>query len=134
MRALLLYLANKEGFKDFSMKFRVFRNTAWRFVAGETLDDAVRAVREVNRQGIRGTLDLLGENTLSLDDARNATQEILGMLDRIKSEALDSNVSVKLTQLGLALGDEPCLRNLTAIVAHARKLGNFVRVDMEDSS
>jgi proline dehydrogenase len=91
-------------------------------------------VKEANRQGIRGTLDLLGENTLSLDDARNATQEILGIFDRIKSEAVDCNVSVKLTQLGLALGDEHCLRNLTTIVAHARKLGNFVRVDMEDSS
>ena len=133
MRALLLYLANREGFKDFSLRFKVFRNTAWRFVAGETLDDAVRAVKEINAQGIHGTLDLLGENTLSLDDARHATQEILDMLDRIKSEALDCNVSVKLTQLGLALGDESCLRNLTAIVAHARKLGNFVRVDMEDS-
>jgi len=134
MRALLLYLARKEGFKNLMLKFGMFRKMAWRFVAGETLDDAVRVVIEANRQEVRGTLDLLGENTLSLDDARSAAEEIIRILDRIRSERIDCNVSVKLTQLGLDLGTELCLGNLTSIVAHARQLGNFIRVDMEDSS
>ncbi len=133
MRALFLFLARQESFKNFIMRFRFFRNTAWRFVAGETLDDAVGAVRELNRQKIRGTLDFLGENTLSRSDAENASQEVLTMLDRIRSELIDCNVSVKLTQLGLALDKEFCYANMLRIVSHARTLGNFVRVDMEDS-
>jgi proline dehydrogenase len=134
MRALLLYLARMEGFKNLMLKFGMFRKLASRFVAGETLDDAVRVVKETNRIGVRGTLDLLGENTLSLDDARSATREIIGILDRIRSEHIDCNVSVKLTQLGLGLDAEQCLGNLSSIVAHARQLGDFVRVDMEDSN
>jgi proline dehydrogenase len=134
MRALLLYLARMEGFKNLMLKFGMFRKLASRFVAGETLDDAVRVVKETNRIGVRGTLDLLGENTLSLDDARSATREIIGILDRIRSEHIDCNVSVKLTQLGLGLDTEQCLGNLSSIVAHARQLGDFVRVDMEDSN
>ena len=134
MRALLLYLAHREGFKNFILKFKVFRRLAWRFVAGETLDDAIRVVKEANEQGVCGTLDLLGENTRSLEDAESTAREIVSILDRIRSEGVDCNVSVKPTQLGLDLGDEPCLRNLSSIVAHARQLGNFIRVDMEDSS
>ena len=133
MRALLLYMAQREGFKNFALRFAVFQKTAWRFVAGETLDDAVRVVKDSNKSGIHGTLDLLGENTLSLEDAANAAGEIIGIFDRIRAEEIDCNVSVKLTQLGLALGGDPCLRNLSTIVARARDLGNFVRVDMEDS-
>ncbi len=134
MRALLLYLARSEGFKNLMLKVGMSRRLAWRFVAGETLADAVRVVKEANRQAVRGTLDLLGENTLSLDDARGATREISGILDRIRSEHIDCNVSVKLTQLGLDLDIQQCLGNLSSIVAHARQLGIFVRVDMEDSS
>ncbi len=134
MRALLLYLAHREGFKDFALKFEVLRKTAWRFVAGEKLDDAVRVVKEVNDLQISGTLDFLGENTLSLEDAQNAAREIMEILDRIQAERIDCNISVKLTQLGLGLGTEACLRNLFSIVRHARDLKNFVRVDMEDST
>ena len=133
MRALLLFLAHREGFKNFILRFRVFQKAAWRFVAGETLDDAIRAVRDANRQHIRGTLDLLGENTLSRADALNAVREVLAMLDRIRDERVDCNVSVKLTQLGLALDTEFCRSNLEEIVRHARECGSFVRVDMEDS-
>jgi proline dehydrogenase len=133
MRALLLFLAHQDGFKNFIMRFRFFRNTAWRFVAGETLDDAVRVVREANRQGIRCSLDLLGENTTSRPDAHRAAREVITMLDRIRAEKIDCNVSLKLTQLGLALDTGFCYENLMAIVRRAGELGNFVRVDMEDS-
>jgi proline dehydrogenase len=133
VRALLLFLANREGFKNFVLRFKVFQNAAWRFVAGETLDDAIRAVREANRLRIRGTLDLLGENTYSREDARNATQEVVTMLDCLHAEKVDCNVSVKLTQLGLDLDTDFCRANLLSIVSRARGYGSFVRVDMEDS-
>jgi proline dehydrogenase len=116
------------------LRFKIFRRTAWRFVAGETLNDAIRAAREANLQGIKASLDLLGENTLSREDAVKATEEILGMLDRIQTEKVDCNVSVKLTQLGLDLDTDFCRQNLTRIVGHAAELGSFIRVDMEDSN
>lgn len=133
MRALLLFLSHQEGFKNFMLRFRIFRQTAWRFVAGETLDDAVQAVREANAQGIRASLDLLGENTKSQDDAEKAGREVTGILDRINTEKVDSNVSVKLTQLGLDLGTDYCYANLIRIVRHAHELKNFIRIDMEGS-
>ncbi len=134
MRALLLFLAHREGFKNFILRFKIFQKTAWRFVAGEHLDDAIRAVREANHRGIRGTLDLLGENTRTRQDALNATQEVIGMLDRIHSEKVDCNVSLKLTQLGLDLDTGFCRENLEKIARRAHESGSFVRVDMEDSN
>jgi len=134
MRAFLLFLSRKESFKNFMLHFKIFRATAWRFVAGETFEDAIRVARELNRQGIKGTMDLLGENTLSREDALRTTAEILGMLDRIHAEKIDANVSVKLTQLGLDLGTDFCHQNLMVILRRAAGIGNFIRVDMEDSS
>ncbi len=133
MRALLLFLARQEGFKNFALNFKFFRNTASRFVSGETLDDAIRVVRQTNQQNMFGTLDLLGENTLTAEDANNACKEVIGVLDRIQEERVDCNISVKLTQLGLGLDHNLALRNLVQIAGHARQTGNFVRVDMEDS-
>ena len=133
MRALFLFLARHEGFKNFALKFKFFRDAASRFIAGETLDDAIQAVRQANGQKMLGTLDLLGENTLSREDASRASQEVTGILDRIQAEKVNCNVSVKLTQLGLALDPEFCERILNRIVEHARDRSNFVRVDMEDS-
>jgi proline dehydrogenase len=133
MRAFLLFLSRKESFKNFMLRFKIFRATAWRFVAGETLDDAIRVARELNRQGIKVTMDLLGENTISQEDALRTTTEILGMLDRIQAEKIDGNVSVKLTQLGLDLGTDLCHQNLMVILRRAAGIGSFIRVDMEDS-
>jgi proline dehydrogenase len=134
MRAFLLFLSHKDSFKNFMLRFKIFRATAWRFVAGETLEDAIRVARDLNRQGIRVTMDLLGENTLSQEDALRTTTEILDMLDRIHAEKIDGNVSVKLTQLGLDLGTDFCHQNLMALLKRAAEIGSFIRVDMEDSS
>jgi proline dehydrogenase len=133
MRALFLFLSRQEAFKRFCLRFEIFRNTAWRFVAGETLDDAIRAVRAANRFRMHASLDHLGENVHARDGAERATAEIVEMLDRIDAEKVDCNVSVKLTQLGLDLDTELCAGNLLRIVEHAARYGNFVRVDMEDS-
>ena len=134
MRALLLYLSRQESFKNFMLRFRMFRKTAWRFVAGESIADAIRAAREADLQGIRATMDLLGENTLVREDAVRTTDEILSMLEKMAAEKVDGNVSVKLTQLGLALDDDFCRQNLARIVRRAAEFGGFIRVDMEDSS
>jgi len=134
MRALLLFLAKQEHFKNHAMKLGFFQKAAARFVAGESLEDAIRAVRLANAQNITGTLDLLGENTLTRDDAVNTCREIAGIFDTIRSEKVNCNVSVKLTQLGLAADEDLARRNLLAIAGRARETGNFVRVDMEDSS
>ncbi len=133
MRALLLFLAKQEGFKNCAMKLGFFRNTASRFVAGENLEDAIRTVRLANQQNITGTLDLLGENTLTREDAIRTSQDITGIFDRIREEKVHCNVSVKLTQLGLTLDPELSYQNLLEIAQHAQKNSNFVRVDMEDS-
>lgn len=133
MRALLLFLARHEGFKNFAMNFRFFRNTALRFVAGDTLHDAIIAVRQANEQKMLGTLDLLGENTLKRDDANRACQDVKDALSKIRAQKVDCNFSVKLTQLGLGLDPDFSLSNLMNIANHAKDLGNFIRVDMEES-
>src|SRR5688572_6395005 len=133
MRLLLQFLARQESFKNFMMRFKFFQDTAWRFVAGETLQDAIRAARVVNSAGMRASLDLLGENVLARDDASKAVRQVLEMLDTIQIEQVDCNVSIKLTQLGLDLDKEFCYQNLREIVQHASRLKNFIRVDMEQS-
>jgi proline dehydrogenase len=134
LRSFLLFLSRQESFKAFMLRFAFFRRTAWRFVAGETLDSAIRAARELRPAGIRVTMDLLGENTRSTEDASCTTQEILGILERTNAEQVDCNVSVKLTQLGLDVETEACRRNLAIIARRAAALEGFVRVDMEESS
>ena len=133
LRAFFLFLARQEGFKNFALQFKIFRNTASRFVAGETLEEAISAIRQVNQQSISATIDLLGENTQTPEDAESACRDIMTALDRIEAERVDCNVSVKLTQLGLALDAELAFQTLSRIVERARQKGNFVRVDMEDS-
>ncbi len=106
---------------------------AARFVAGERLDDAVRAVRELNAAGLKATLDCLGEAVRSQEVARRAAQAYVETLERIAAERLDANVSLKLTQMGLDIDPGFCRAQVRAIVRRAGALGNFVRIDMEDS-
>ncbi len=104
------------------------------YIAGEHLSDAVAVVKKLNSQGIMATLDVLGESITQKEEATEATQEIIEVLNAIKKERLDANVSIKLTQLGLQLDKQFCLDNVRHIVSTARDLGNFVRIDMEDST
>jgi proline dehydrogenase len=134
MRSLLLHLSENKRLAPLMMNNAVSRRVARRFVAGETLDDAVAAAREVNRTKRSASLDLLGENVSDEAGARRAADGYLAIFDRIAREKLDANVSLKLTQLGLDLGEPLCQELLEGIVAHAAELGNFVRVDMEGSA
>jgi proline dehydrogenase len=112
----------------------VVRRVSSRYIAGEELSDAVRVVRQVNAEGKLATIDVLGEEIASADEAHAIADAYRESLDAFERERLDSNVSVKLTALGLKLGYDLCRENLEAVVAHAAGLGNFVRIDMEDSS
>jgi proline dehydrogenase len=106
---------------------------ARRFVAGETLDEALGAIRELNARGITATLDLLGESVTNEREARAARDEYLAMLDRIQEQRLDSNVSVKLTAMGLDISEDLCASIMHDILTRAQTYGSFVRLDMESS-
>jgi proline dehydrogenase len=110
------------------------RRLSSRYIAGPTLDDAMRVVRRLNAKGKVATVDVLGEEITNPDEARTITQAYHDVLARIAAEDLDANVSVKLTGLGLELDLELCRENLTDVVVDAAARENFVRIDMEDSS
>ena len=105
---------------------------ARRFVAGETLEDAVAVIHALNEQGLNATLDHLGENVYTPNKTLQATQAILDCLDVIAAEELRANVSIKLTQLGLTLDETLCLENMRKILTRASQQDNFVRIDIED--
>jgi proline dehydrogenase len=106
---------------------------ARRFVAGDTIDDALEQVRRLNAQGLKVTLDNLGEDCETREQADAARDEYLLMLRRISEAGADCNVSLKLTQFGLNLDQSLARDNLAAVAEEAKKLGNFVRIDMEGS-
>ena len=112
----------------------VVRRLSARYIAGPSLDDAVRVVRELNGRGKMATVDVLGEEVTSPDEARAIAGQYHDLLARIDNEGLDSNISIKLTALGLDLDLDLCRDNLEAVVSDAQARSNFVRIDMEDST
>jgi proline dehydrogenase len=111
----------------------VVRAISRRYIAGDTLEEAVDTVRRLNGEGCVATIDLLGESTESKADAARTLRDYKEVLDALDEHGLESGISVKLTGLGLALSEELCRANLEEIVAFAGAKGRFVRVDMEDS-
>src|SRR5439155_5045634 len=107
---------------------------ARRFVAGETIDDALRVVRVLNAEGISASLDELGESVTNEREARVTRDTCLEMLDRLATDRLNANVSVKLTALGLDVSEELCVSLMQDVLERARHHGNFVRIDMESSA
>ena len=134
LRAGLLWLSEQPRVFRFVRHNGVARRFAARFVAGETVESAVAALRDLNAAGLSATLDLLGESVSRPEEARQARDSYLDLLDRIRAAGADANVSVKLTQMGLDFDDSLCLANVEAIVDRARAHGSFVRVDMESSA
>ncbi len=134
LRKTFLYLSEQKTLREFAIKNPLARRFASRFVAGETLDAAVGAVRELNRRGISASLDVLGESVTSVEEARSSTAMVVETQERIAAEKLDCNVSVKLTQMGLDLDSGLCVENMRRILERGRSLGMFVRIDMESSA
>lgn len=132
-RHTLLYLSKAGWARKSIQRLPVAQQVARRFVAGETVSEAVRVARELNEQGMRVTLDYLGESVNNKQEAAAACAEIMGLFDRIAAESLDANVSIKLTQLGLKLDPAFAFENTLAIARKAAEHGNYLRIDMEDS-
>ena len=134
LRALFISLSKARWAQRLITNWKFAWRLASRFIAGETIQDAMRALEQLNAMGIRATLDQLGENTESHAAANQSTADILAALDAIHEAELPANVSIKLSQLGLLLDPELAYANLVTILERARSHANFVRVDMEDST
>ena len=133
LRSFLIYLSKAPWARRMVTRWRIAWLVASRFVAGETPEDAIRVIRELNAKGICATLDHLGESVTDPNEARQAAQEIIHILEEINRTNVKSGVSIKPSQIGLALDSAFFEENLRAILQKAKELNNFVRIDMEDS-
>lgn len=133
LRSILIGLSHSEALRNFSMKNSLAKRTARRFVAGETLEEAIEATKVLNSSGIEVTMDFLGENTKTKEEAIACSEEVLKILKRMEKEKIPGNASVKLTQLGLDLGVDFCEEILIKILEEAKKRNSFLRIDMEGS-
>lgn len=133
LRNGMLSLARNEWVKQAVGQNGVSKGFALRFIAGETLDEAIAVTSDLNRAGFMVTLDALGENVTSEAEANDAASVYCDMLDRLAETGVDSSISVKLTMLGLDISEELCLGNVTAVLDRAKAHGRFVRIDMEGS-
>ncbi|HEX6059238.1 MAG TPA: proline dehydrogenase family protein [Gemmatimonadaceae bacterium] len=133
LRRTLLYLSEQPQVFRFVRRNGLARHFARRFVAGETIDDAIAAVRGLNARGITASLDLLGESVHNEEEARASGREYLTILDRIHAAKLQANVSLKLTAMGLDISEDLCVAIVQEILERARGYGSFVRLDMESS-
>lgn len=133
LRSFLIYLSKAAWAQKLVTSWGFAWRAASRFIAGERIEDAIRAIKELNAKGINATLDHLGEHTSTTDEADKATQDILNVLNGIDQAGVRANVSIKLTQIGMGLDEETCQQNLVRILELARQQNNFVRVDIEDT-
>jgi proline dehydrogenase len=133
-RSALLYLAKQEKLKDFAARFSLFRKVTSRFIAGDNIDEAVAAIRELNAHGCSASFDHLNESVGSVAETEGEVTEYLNVLSQIDESGINSNVSIKLTQFGLEIDPELAYRNARQVVVDAARRGNFVRVDMESSA
>jgi proline dehydrogenase len=134
LRTLLIYLSKASWARSIVTHWKFAWRAASRFVAGEKLEDAIRVVKALNAKGINATLDHLGEHTTSIEKAKQATEDILAIFDAIQESRVRSNVSIKLTQIGLAVDEEICEENLMRIAQKAKEYNTFLRIDMEDAT
>src|SRR6476661_1416347 len=133
LRNTPLYLSNQPNVFKFVRGNRRAKQFARRSVAGETIGEALAAVRELNAKGITASLALLGESVHNEAEARAARDEYLRILDRIREAKVDANVSVKLTAMGLDIDHELCVGIMQDILSRAQAYDTFVRIDMESS-
>ena len=133
VRSLLLFLSRRKRLRKWMETSPVARRLSRRFVAGETLEEALAVCRRLNEEGITVTLDCLGESVTRLEEAAQARDVYLKTLAAIHQSGIQGNVSLKLTQFGLDLSTEACLANVEQLVERAAEVSGFVRIDMESS-
>ena len=133
-RSSLIWLSRQEGLKDFATRFGFFKKLTTRFVAGENIDEVIPFIRQLNSENATASFDHLNESVGSAAEAEQEVLEYLNILAKIDEQRIRSNVSIKLTQFGLGLDPELAYQNARRVVVEAERRGNFVRVDMEDSS
>ena len=133
LKQTLLFLSERNDLKKVLFKLPYARGMAARFVAGDTSEEALAVAKQLNDRGFRVTLDLLGESVIERTEAERASAEYTESLAEINAHEATTTISLKLTQLGLDIDMDFCYENLLGIVRQADDLGNFVRIDMEDS-
>lgn len=133
LRSFLIYMSKAAWAQRMVTGWSFAWKAASRFVAGSTVQDAIKAVRDLNAKGINATLDHLGEHTSTAEEADQSVKDVLEIIEQVSCCEVRSNVSIKLTQLGLALDENLCSRNLERILECAKKYHNYVRIDMEDT-
>jgi proline dehydrogenase len=134
LRSTFIALSRNSALRGFSESSSFGRKMSSRFVAGLEIEDVLRAAESVNAQGISATLDSLGENVATADEARRSADVYHQLLDAIQKRGIDANISVKLTQMGLELDPEIAHEIAASLVSHAVETNNFVRIDMEGSA
>ena len=134
LRFFLIYLSHSVMMRNIIERLPIALSVARRFVAGQTIDEAMEATQEINARGMMVTLDYLGESVTDTEVAISARNEILQLLERINAESVDANVSVKLSQLGLRIDEILALDSLRLILTKAGEYDNKVRIDMEESA
>jgi proline dehydrogenase len=135
-KAFFQTLAGSQNLKRLASRYgmRHERSFAHRFIAGESIDDAIAAARRIQSAGLLVTLDYLGESVATMAEADAATREYLGLLEQIAGSGIERNISLKLTQLGLTIDRATCVDNLRRILDGGVTHGFFVRIDMESSA
>jgi proline dehydrogenase len=134
MRSALLWLSERQSIFNFVRRNRLAKRAASRFVAGETIEEGVAAVKDLASRGITATLDLLGESVKDPAQASQAADEYIEILQALHAAGVEVNASLKLTQMGFDLDESECEGNLRRILTVARELNGFVRIDMESSA
>jgi proline dehydrogenase len=134
LRSLFIALSQNRPLRRFAERSSLGRKLSSRFVAGLEIDDALRVAESVNRQGMFVTLDVLGESVSTEQEAHKSAEVYHQLLDAIAARNLDSNISVKLTQMGLELSADLACEIAEGLAEHAKATANFVRIDMEGSS
>ncbi len=133
LRIMLIYLSQSNWARKVISGLPFMQGVARRFVAGETLEEAMAATRVLNARGMSVTLDYLGERVTDKELASESCAEIIDLIDRIEISGVDANVSVKLSQLGLGIHRDIALENLLQLLDRAKLYGNKIRIDMEES-
>ena len=131
-RAFFIWASRRRFLGRIATAFPLTRRMVRRFVAGDSLDDALSVLETLKAQGMRWTVDVLGESVDSQDKATAAADRYIATLNALGEHGLEANVSIKLTAMGLEIDPAFCLQNVRRVITRARQMGAFVRVDMED--